>query len=56
LGGFDYKAFKEQEYDKLAAVLRKELDLARIYRVIGISPLPPLSRRGGAGRSDQGTS
>jgi adenosylcobyric acid synthase len=56
LGGFDYKAFKEQEYDKLAAVLRKELDMAQIYRIIGISSLPPLSRRGGAGRSDEGTS
>jgi adenosylcobyric acid synthase len=40
LGGFDYKAFKEQEYDKLAAVLRKELDMPRIYRIIGISPPP----------------
>ena len=36
---FAYKAFKEQEYDKLAAVLRKELDMPRIYRIIGISPL-----------------
>jgi adenosylcobyric acid synthase len=56
LGGFDYKAFKEQEYDKLAAVLRKELDMAQIYRIIGITPLPFPSRRGGAGRSDEGTS
>ncbi len=40
LEGFDYKAFKEQEYDKLAAVLRKELDMPRIYKIIGISPPP----------------
>jgi len=33
---FDYKAFKEREYDKLAAVLRKELDIPRIYRIIGV--------------------
>jgi adenosylcobyric acid synthase len=33
---FDYKAFKEQEYDKLAAVLRRELDIPRIYRIIGV--------------------
>ena len=55
LGGFDYKAFKEQEYDRLAAVLRKELDMARIYRIIGISPPPSSLPEGGAGKSDEGT-
>ena len=49
-GGFDYKAFKEQEYDKLAAVLRKELDMARIYRIIGISSSPPALTERGLGK------
>jgi adenosylcobyric acid synthase len=39
-GEFDYRSFKEQEYDKLAAVLRKELDMPQIYRIIGISSSP----------------
>ena len=37
---FDYRAFKEQEYDRLAAVLRKELDIPHICRIIGISSPP----------------
>jgi len=51
-GGFDYRAFKEQEYDKLAAVLRRELDMARIYQITGISSPPPFredSKRGSEG-------
>jgi adenosylcobyric acid synthase len=46
---FNYKAFKEREYDRLAAVLRKELDMPRIYRIIGISPPPPPSPSEGGG-------
>ena len=30
----DYQAFKEQQYDKLADVLRKHLDLKEIYRIM----------------------
>ncbi len=32
----DYQAFKEQEYDKLAQVLRDNLDMEYIYGVMGI--------------------
>jgi adenosylcobyric acid synthase len=32
----NYQAFKEKEYNKLAAALRKALDINRIYRIIGI--------------------
>jgi adenosylcobyric acid synthase len=39
-GELDYRAFKDQEYDKLAAALRKELDMPQIYRIIGIPSLP----------------
>ncbi len=31
----DYRAFKENEYDKLAAALREALDMKQIYRIIG---------------------
>jgi len=34
---FNYHAFKEKEYDRLAAALRKALDIERIYRIIGIN-------------------
>jgi adenosylcobyric acid synthase len=37
----DYKAFKERSYDRLAAALRRDLDMKRIYGIIGISPPPP---------------
>lgn len=33
----DYKAFKERAYEKLAAALRKDLDIKRVYRIIGIN-------------------
>ena len=35
-GTMDYQAFKEQEYDKLAQVLRDNLDMEYIYGVMGI--------------------
>lgn len=31
---FDFKEFKEQEYNKLADVLRKNLDIAKIYEIM----------------------
>ena len=31
---FDYKAFKEEQYDKLAAHLRKHVDLPLIYQIL----------------------
>ncbi|MDO8955311.1 MAG: cobyric acid synthase CobQ, partial [Deltaproteobacteria bacterium] len=37
---WDYCAFKEREYEKLAAALRKDLDIERIYQIIGISSPP----------------
>ena len=46
-GEFDYRSFKEQEYDKLAAVLRKELDMPRIYKIIGMSSPSSPSPSGG---------
>ena len=33
---FDYAAFKETQYDKLAATLREYLDMERIYEIMGI--------------------
>ena len=32
--GVDYGLFKEQQYDKLAATLRKYLDLDAIYKMM----------------------
>jgi len=32
----NYRAFKEKEYDKLAAALREALDISQIYRIIGL--------------------
>jgi len=48
----DYKAFKERSYDRLAAALRRDLDMKRIYGIIGISPppLPSPSEGRGLGR------
>jgi len=34
---FDYAAFKETQYDKLAATLREYLDMEQIYEIMGIS-------------------
>ncbi|SDB05834.1 adenosylcobyric acid synthase (glutamine-hydrolysing) [Pseudobutyrivibrio sp. YE44] len=35
---FDYQEFKEKEYDKLAAVLRENLDMEYIYGLLKASP------------------
>ena len=32
--GVDFKAFKETQYDLLAAGLREHLDMERIYRIL----------------------
>lgn len=32
---FDYQAFKEQQYDKLAALLRQYVDIPAVYRILG---------------------
>ncbi len=34
--GLDYRAYREQQYDKLADVLRNCLDMEEIYRIMGI--------------------
>jgi len=39
-GELDYRAFKEREYDKLAAALRSALDMKKIYGIIGFNSLP----------------
>jgi adenosylcobyric acid synthase len=31
---FDYQAFKEQQYDKLAAHVRKYVDIDKIYHIL----------------------
>ena len=31
----DYEAFKQEQYDKLAAHLRQHVDLERIYQILG---------------------
>ncbi len=33
-GAFDYPAYREEQYDRLARVLRESLDLERIYRIL----------------------
>jgi cobyric acid synthase len=30
-----YREYKEREYDNLAAVVRENIDLAEVYRIIG---------------------
>ena len=32
---FDYAAFKEEQYDKLAALVRQNVDMEYVYRVLG---------------------
>ena len=32
---FDYHAFKEEQYDKLAAHVRKYVDISLLYRILG---------------------
>ena len=36
VGSFDMHAYKEEQYDKLAAAVRENVDLNRIYRIMGI--------------------
>ena len=31
---FDYHAFKEEQYDKLAANVRQHVDMERIYKIL----------------------
>lgn len=33
-GGFDYCAYREQQYDRLAEELRRNLDMEKIYRIL----------------------
>lgn len=32
---FDYKAFKNSQYDYLAEVMRKHIDIDKIYKIMG---------------------
>ena len=32
----DYKAYREQQYDRLAQALRESLDMERIWRIMGL--------------------
>ena len=34
LGTFDMKAYKEQQYDKLAAAVREGLDMELVYKIL----------------------
>ena len=31
---FDYQAFKEEQYDKLAANVRKHVDMDKLYQIL----------------------
>lgn len=33
----DYRTYRQQQYDKLAESLRENLDMAAVYRMMGIS-------------------
>ena len=33
----DYRTYRQQQYDKLAEELRENLDMAAVYRIMGIS-------------------
>ena len=35
-GQMDYKAYKEEQYDKLAEILRESLDMEKIYEIMGL--------------------
>ncbi|WP_367566069.1 cobyric acid synthase [Lacrimispora sp.] len=35
-GGFCYEEYKEQQYDRLAKILRDSLDMERIYEIMGL--------------------
>lgn len=32
---FDYAAFKEEQYDKLAGVIREHVDIEKLYKILG---------------------
>ena len=32
----DWKSYKEEQYDKLADIVRASLDMKEIYRIIGL--------------------
>lgn len=34
--GWDYIAYKEEQYDKLAEILRESLDMEKIYEIMGL--------------------
>lgn len=55
LGVMDYGAYKEKQYDTLAAELRKHLDMEQIYRILGLSPdqKEEIYEETGAGASDR---
>ena len=35
-GQLDYRAYKEEQYDKLAEILRESLDMEKIYEIMGL--------------------
>lgn len=35
---FDYKKFKEEQYDKLAEHVRRHVDMDKIYEILGVAP------------------
>ncbi len=35
-GQMDYRAYKEEQYDKLAEILRESLDMEKIYEIMGL--------------------
>lgn len=35
-GQMDYIAYKEEQYDKLAEILRESLDMEKIYEIMGL--------------------
>lgn len=35
-GAFDYRAYREEQYDKLADLLRQSLDMEKIYEIMGM--------------------
>lgn len=41
VAAFDYQRYKEQQYDKLADVLRQSLDMKAIYEMMGLKGVEP---------------
>ena len=41
VASFDYQRYKEQQYDKLADVLRQSLDMKAIYEMMGLKGVEP---------------